>query len=536
MRPHWPLPFLPGLFLIALSFVGCQDGGQEAAAPERPNILFVFSDDHAAHAISAYSDRLIQTPHLDRLAEEGMRFDNCFVTNSICTPSRATVLTGQYSHRNGAYTLDVDFDGSQQVFPKLLQEAGYYTAVIGKWHLGTQPTGFDYYQVLPGQGDYFDPEFRESTRPWSAEPKQYEGYVTDLITDFTLNTLKNRPKDKPFMVMYQHKAPHDNWEYDDKHAHLFAEEDVPEPANLHDTFENRGEAPRRATQRLDKGEALFVYFREERPEQLAELEEQLEGKSEHEQTEILFEILQKDMTAQERMSASYQAYIKSYLRCVASIDDNLGRVLEYLDEEGLTDNTLVIYTSDQGFFLGEHGFFDKRFMYEESLRMPFLVRYPKEIEAGSVNKDIVTNVDFAETFLDYAGVPIPDGMQGRSLRPLFRGNTPDDWRKSMYYRYYLHRPHYDVSAHYGVRTDRYKLIFYYGLGLGKKGSLDEPLPPEWELFDLEKDPMEMNNVYHDPAYAGLVKELKAELMRLKQELGDTDEEYPQLLEVQKEHW
>lgn len=502
---------------------------------KQPNILFIYSDDHAAPAISAYSDRLMQTPHLDRIAEEGMRFDNCFCTNSICTPSRATVLTGKYSRQNGALTLDVPFDGSQQTFPKLLQKAGYYTAIVGKWHLGTEPTGFDYYNVLPGQGRYFDPVFRESTRDWTAEPEEIKGYVTDVITDLTLDALKNRPKDQPFCIMYQHKAPHDNFEYDEKHAHLFADEDVPEPDNLHDDFEGR-EAGRRSTQRLDMGESLFTYVREERSEEYARMRQnELRGKSEHEQTEIMFKLVEH-MSPEERMSAMYQAYIKSYLRCVASIDDNVGRVLDYLDEEGLAEDTIVIYTSDQGFFLGEHGFFDKRFMYEESLRNPFLVRYPGEIEPRSVNKNIVIDCDYAPTFLDYAGVPIPADMQGRSLRPLFQGKIPGDWRESMYYHYWLNRPHYNVAAHYGVRTKRYKLIFFYGLGLGAPGSVEEPLPPEWELFDLEKDPNEMNNVYNDPAYADVVKELKAELLRLKEKYGDTDEAYPELMEVRDQHW
>lgn len=479
-----------------------------AAAAKRPNIIYIMSDDHAAPAISAYTDRLIRTPNLDRLAKEGMRFDNCFCTNSICTPSRAVVLTGKYSHKNGALTLDVSFDGSQQTFPKLLQKAGYYTAMVGKWHLGTEPTGFDYYNVLPGQGAYFNPRLKESTQPWkrgSRGAKRHEGYVTDIITDIALNALKNRPKDKPFYLMYHHKAPHDTWQYDEKHAYIYADQDVPEPDNLLDRYENRGEAIKRCTQQL--GYDCTVYKKET-----------------------------GHLSGDARKKAQYQIYMKSYLRCVASIDDNVGRVLDYLDKEGLTDNTIVIYTSDQGFFLGEHGLFDKRFMYEESLRMPFLVRYPREIKAGSVNKDIITNCDFAETFLDYADVPIPDDMQGRSLRPLLQGKTPCDWPQSMYYRYWMHRPHYNVSAHYGVRTHRYKLIFYYGLGLGAPGALDEPLPPEWELFNLEKDPGEMNNVYGDPAYADTVKELKAELRRLKEQLEDTDDAYPELAKLNEKYW
>jgi arylsulfatase A-like enzyme len=528
-----------GTGVAALTLSGSQ---KAAAAAKRPNIIYIMSDDHAANGISAYGGFLAdvaKTPNIDRLAKEGMLFRNCFCTNSICTPSRATVVTGKYSHKNGALTLDVAFDGSQQTFPKLLQEAGYYTAMVGKWHLGTEPTGFDYYNVLPGQGEYFNPHLKESTQPWQRGirgAKRHQGYVTDVITDVALNTLKNRPKDKPFCLMYHHKAPHDMWEYDKKHAHLFEDEDVPEPDNLYDDYENRGEALKRTTQRLDQGEALYLYLRETMGgHELARLEKQMAGKSESEMVEEINKLF-ADMTPKERMRRSYQTYIKAYLRCVASIDDNLGRVLDYLDEEGLAEDTIIIYTSDQGFFLGEHGLFDKRFMYEESLRMPFLVRYPREIKPGSVNKDIITNCDFAETFLDYAGVPIPDDMQGRSLRPLLQGTTPGDWPQSMYYRYWMHRPHYNVAAHYGVRTQRFKLIFYYGLGLGAPGALDEPLPPEWELFDLEKDPREMNNVYGDPAYADTVKELKAELRRLKEQLEDTDEQYPELLRVQEKYW
>ena len=538
------LKFL-GVSAAASTLFGCSTSSQKSSSVvlngKRPNIIFIFSDDHAAPAISAYESFLsgsINTPNLDRLADEGMRFDNCFCTNSICTPSRAVVLTGKYSHKNGALTLDVAFDGSQQTFPKLLQKAGYYTAMIGKWHLRTEPTGFDYYNVLPGQGAYFNPKMKESTQPWKPGwegGKRHEGYVTDIITDVALDTLKNRPKDKPFCMIYQHKAPHDMWEYDEKHAHLYKDIDLPEPDNLYDDYKNRGEAIKRSTQKLGMGEGLYILMREQYREEFDDLTKRLGDSGEGEVAEAVGEIL-KDLSPKELISQSYQTYIKSYLRCVASIDDNLGRALKYLDEEGLTEDTIVIYTSDQGFFLGEHSLFDKRFMYEESLRMPFLVRYPREIKAESVNKDIITNCDFAETFLDYAGLPIPDDMQGRSLRPLFQGNTPGDWPQSMYYRYWMHRPHYNVSAHYGVRTHRHKLIYYYGLGLGAPGALDEPLPPEWELFDLIEDPSEMNNVYNDPAYADTVKELKAELLRLKEQLEDTDDAYPELAKQNEKYW
>jgi arylsulfatase A-like enzyme len=471
------------------------------------------SDDHAAPAISAYGGFLAEvakTPNIDRLAKEGMRFDNCFCTNSICTPSRAVILTGKYSHKNGVLTLDDVFDGSQQTFSKLLQKAGYYTGVVGKWHLKTQPTGFDYYNVLSGQGLYFNPIMYESTMPWWNKEgtiwwedleaveegkrggKQYKGYVTDVITDVALNFLKNKPKDKPFCLLYQHKAPHDMWEYDEKHAELFKDVEIPEPANLFDSHAHRGMAIKRCTQKIGRNHTLY------------------EDETEH-------------LSGRKRKKKQYQIYIKSYLRCVASIDDNVGRVLDYLDKSGLAENTIVVYTSDQGFFLGEHGLFDKRFMYEESLRMPLLIRYPREVKAASVNDNIVVNVDFAETFLDYAGLSVPGDMQGRSLRPLLQGGTPEDWRSSMYYRYWMHRAHFNIAAHFGVRTKRHKLIYYYGLPLDARGARPRATRPEWELFDLEKDPMEMNNVYDDHAYADVVKELKIELIRLRKELEDDGE-------------
>jgi arylsulfatase A-like enzyme len=450
---------------------------------ERPNIVFIMSDDHAAHAMTCYGSRINETPNMDRIAHEGVRLDNCFCTNSICSPSRATILTGTYSHINGVETLNDTFDGRQQTFPKLLQAAGYQTAIIGKWHLGHgdihDPTGFDYWNVLPGQGLYHDPKMFDM-----GEEKVFPGYATDLITDFSLDWLDKRDRDRPFCLLCHHKAPHRRWEPDDKHAHMYDDIDIPEPPTFNDDYSHRASAAAAATMRIDR-----------------DLDEK-DCKGEP----------PAGLSPQEVKQWKYQRYIKDYLRCVASVDDNIGRMLDYLDEEGLAEDTVVIYTSDQGFFLGDHGWYDKRFMYEESLRMPFVVRYPREIEPGSVNDDICLNNDFAPTFLDYAGLPIPDDMQGESFRSVLRGETPADWRQSMYYRYFMHLAHHGVFAHYGVRTKRYKLIYYYE---------EEPMPPEWELFDLEKDPLEMHSVYDDPAHSDVVEELKAELKRLREEVGDT---------------
>ena len=489
-----------GLAFGALALPGCMEGlNLSGKSSQRPNILFIMSDDHAAQAMSCYASKINKTPNLDRIANEGIRFDNCFCTNSICTPSRATILTGKYSHKNGCLTLSDRFDATQQTFPKLLQKAGYHTAVIGKWHLKTEPTGFDYWNVLPGQGKYFDPVMSER-RNFSP----YENYVTDIITDLALDFLKTRPKDKPFCLCYHHKAPHDMWEYDKKHAHLYEDIDIPEPDNFFDDYKNRGRAIKRATQKIGMEETVFLH-----------------GTQGDQFDNVRREIA--DLPPEQQKRRAYQYFIKAYLRCVASIDENTGRVLNYLDETGLKNNTIVIYTSDQGCFLGEHGLFDKRFMYEESLRMPLIVRYPREVKPGSVNDDIVLNVDFAETFLDYAGAPLPSDMQGRSLRPLLRGKRPKNWRTSMYYRYWMHGAHFNVAAHFGVRTKRYKLIYYYGLPLNAKGAKRRPTPPEWELFDLKKDLREMNNVYRDPAYRAVVRKLKTELVRLRRELEDDND-------------
>ena len=457
----------------------------------RPNILFIMSDDHASHAISAYGSRINQTPNIDRIAKEGIRFNNCFCTNSICTPSRATILTGTYNHVNNVTTLSSKLDGRLTTFPKLLQAEGYQTAIVGKWHLGhgrhADPTGFDYWNILPGQGLYHDPEMIDM-----GEKKVYPGYVTDIITDLSLDWLKERNPEQPFMLMTHHKAPHRPWDPDEKLMHLYQNTDIPEPETFHDDYSNRASAAKEAKMRVDRDMT---------------------------DRDLKYPV-PEGLTAAEEKQWKYQRYIKDYLRCVASIDNNVGRMLDYLDQEGLAENTIVVYTSDQGFFLGDHGWYDKRFMYEESLRMPFVMRYPREIEAGSINDDMILNLDFAQTFLDCTDVDQTDEMQGRSFRPLMNGKTIEDWRTSMYYRYWMHLAHHHVYAHYGLRTHDHKLIYYYADGLGTPGSADDPKPPEWELFDLKKDPHEINSVYNNPDYSEIQAQLTSELYQLQSQFGD----------------
>ena len=476
----------------------------------QPNLIFIMSDDHAAHAMSCYGSRINQTPHLDRIADGGMRLDNCFCTNSICTPSRAAILSGTYNHINGVTTLATHMDNRILTYPKLMREAGYQTAIFGKWHLGQGPehcpTGFDDWAVLPGQGVYHDPEFIFKG-PDGGTRRQIKGYATDIITDLAMNWMDRREAEKPFCLMVHHKAPHRHWDPDEKHAHMYDDVEIPEPDNLFDDYENRAEAAKIAVMRV--GEHMMD------SDVKCHIPDNLEGHA-----------LRK---------WAYQHYIKEYLRVIASIDDNIGRLLDYLDNNNLTDDTIIIYTSDQGFFLGDHGWYDKRFMYEESLRMPFIIRYPREIKPGSINSDIVTNVDFAPTFLDYAGIPVPEQFQGRSMRRLLRGETPSDWQNAMYYRYWMNNTEHNTAAHYGIRTLDYKLVYYYADGLNLPGTERlkefygktppakhaEDLQPEWELFDLKKDPREMNNVYHNPAYANIAKKLREELRAFQLRVGDT---------------
>ncbi|MEY5024540.1 MAG: hypothetical protein RLZZ244_68 [Verrucomicrobiota bacterium] len=461
------------------------------------------TDDHAAHAISAYGSKINQTPHLDRIGAEGMRFSNAFVCNSICTPSRATVLTGKYSHKNGTPVFNV-FDGSQQTVSKLLQAGGYYTAMVGKWHLGSEPTGFDHWNILPGQGRYFDPILYTA-----AGAREYPGYATQVITDLGIEALKARPKEKPFFLMLHHKAPHREWEPDPVNAAKFAHVQIPEPATLRDNYATRPAALPENKQTV-RNDLTRRDLKLKPPAGLDSKEAAKWLSVKPDEVEIEENGDKKTLRGEELLQWKFQRYMRDYLACVQGVDDEVGRIRKWLEAEGLADNTVVFYTTDNGFFLGDNGLYDKRFMYEPSLRIPLLVSWPGITKAGTVSDRFALNADYAPTFLDIAGLPIPSDMQGRSLVPVLRGENPPDWRKSMYYRYYHDPGHHNTRAHYGVRTATHKLIYYW-----KKEA--------WELFDLVRDPGEQRNLVDDPAAAAVLAELKGELARLRRELQDEDQ-------------
>ncbi|MGD9344525.1 MAG: sulfatase [Candidatus Aminicenantes bacterium] len=489
---------------VTLTLIPCCQK-TDATAESRPNIIFIMADDHAAHAVSVYGSRINRTPHIDRIAIEGIRFTNCFCTNSICAPSRAVILTGTYSHLNGVRDNAVSFDGTQTTFPKILQNEGYQTAMIGKWHLKSEPTGFDYWNVLPGQGQYYNPDLIEM-----GEKKQHSGYVTDILTDIALDFLKNRRNpSKPFLLMLHHKAPHRNWQPAARHLDVYDDVVFPEPETLFDDYATRSRAASDQEMTLRRHMRVDQDVKMGDPPQRLDDEQRTAWETVYRPKRETFREEKPEGEAFVRWI--YKRYMEDYLGCIAAIDESVGRLLDYLDESGLAENTVVVYTSDQGFFLGDHGWYDKRFMYEESLRMPLVVRYPGRIEPGSVGGHIVSNLDFAPTFLDLAGAEIPAAMQGRSLRKLLSNEAVDGWRRSLYYHYYEYPAVHMTKRHYGVRTERYKLMhFYYDIDA-------------WELYDLEKDPNEINNVYDNPAYTDVVTELKAEIERLQNLYGDSEE-------------
>lgn len=520
------------LMLTAIAlFSSCATNQQ--AEQEKPNIIYIMTDDHAWQALSCYGSTRNETPHLDRLAEEGMRFDRAFVTNSICAPSRATLLTGKYSHVNGQLTNMHVFDGDQMTFPKLLQKAGYKTAMIGKWHLRSEPQGFDYWKVLPGQGSYYNPDFIEMGKEY-----RDTGYVTDLVTDDVINWIDTLDRSQPFCVLYHQKAPHRQWWPGPDHLTTYEDVTFDEPETLFDEYIGR-KAAQEAMMEIDSHMFLskdlkikpeFVKEKDVYPDNLRtrsyDIYMSRYNRMTPEQQEMWDKAYAKrnrefqnpDLTGKALVRWKYQQYMKDYLRCIASVDDNVGRLMKYLKDNNLDENTIVVYTSDQGFYLGEHGWFDKRFMYKESLKMPLIVRYPNAIAPGSTNEDFVMNLDFAPTFLDYAGVEIPSDIQGKSLKPVLEGNTPGDWRSRMYYHYYEYPGYHMVKRHYGIRTEKYKLMhFYYDID-------------QWELYDLEKDPHEMNNLINDPDYQSIAEDLKTQLEDLRKKYGDTDEQAREYIE------
>ncbi|WP_370519066.1 sulfatase [Marinoscillum sp. 108] len=516
---------------IAMSFLvlfsACTP--KEKPVDSRPNILFIMSDDHAYQAISAYSDHLIQTPNIDRLANEGILFKNACVTNSICAPSRATILTGKHTHINGKIDNLSAFDTTQVTFPQLFQEAGYQTAMFGKLHFGNNPKGVDDFMILPGQGDYLNPDFITPRGDTTIM-----GYVTDIITDLTLNWLKEkRNPEKPFLMMYLHKAPHRNWWPRGDKFQKYSKMTFPEPETLFDDYKNRGTAAKTAEMNILKhmkynsdskvrhettdrmGEVLPVVpgnqtwgyktYARMTDKQKAEYDNVLDSISDY------FETNWPTMTDEEKISWKYQRYMQDYLACIESVDENVGRVLDYLDESGLAENTMVIYTSDQGFYLGEHGWFDKRFIYDESFKTPLLIRWPNKITPGTTNEEMVQNLDFAQTFLEAAYINAPGDMQGESLMPLLTGGDSLWTRDAVYYHFYEYPSVHMVKRHYGIVTKEFKLVhFYYDVD-------------EWELYDRLKDPKEMKNVINDPAYTDQVADLKARLARLRLKYKDSQE-------------
>ena len=481
-----------------------------------PNILFILSDDHTSQTWGIYGGRLAdyaRTDNIRRLANEGVVLDNCFCTNSISSPSRASILTGRYSHNNGVYTLDDTLDTSLPTIATVLQQSGYHTALVGKWHLKSQPQGFDYYSIFYDQGEYRDPTFINSTDPWPGDRnfgERVRGFSTDLVTEKAIEWMKA----EPFLMCCHFKATHEPYDFPERMRHLYDGVVFPEPENFLDwgpetngrTFEGQTieEIARRWTEASKDPDKWWCRY--------PELPFSTEG-----------------MSPIAARKAAYQKLIRDYLRCAATVDDNIGKLLDALDDMGIADNTIVIYVADQGYFLGEHGFFDKRMYYEEAARMPFVIRYPGEVPAGKRVDDLILNVDFAATLADYAGADAPEGSQGRSFRDNLRGDTPDDWRTSIYYRYWTQ--HKERPAHIGVRTDRYKLIFLYGNRLDMTGSTDYVSRPSWEFYDLQEDPYEDHNAYNDPQYQDIIKKMKKEMMRLRTETGDTDASRPVMLDI-----
>lgn len=488
-----------------------------------PNILFIFSDDHTALSWGIYGGELenyAKNDNIKRLANEGAVLNNAFCTNSICSPSRASVLTGQYSHINQVYTLNESLPQGHPNIAKTLGNSGYQTSVIGKWHLVKQPEGFDYFNVLPGQGRYNNPILK-TAEDWqdgwkSNLGKEYKGFSTDVITNLTIEHLKKREKERPFLMFCNFKATHEPFDYPERFASLYRDDTIPEPISLLDFGKE-------TTGRTFTGQVL---------ENLGKRWDRASKDTTYWTSYPGLPYSLDNLDSIQKRKKIYQKLVKDFMRCGAAIDDNIGRLLDFLEEEGLAENTIVIYTSDQGYFLGEHGFFDKRLIYEESLRMPFVIRYPKEIKGGQRIDDIILNIDFPALLADYAGVKNLNYVQGTSFRENLKGTTPNSWRKQMYYRYWLHHP--DRPAHLGLRNQRYKLALFYGQALNKKGASKESSLPTWEFYDLKKDPHELHNAINDSEYFSVIEEMKQQLILERKKFGDSDDTYPIMQKIFKE--
>lgn len=533
------------LWIVALmmtSLTGCQQSEKAA----KPNILYIMSDDHTAQAFGVYGSRLAElnpTPNIDRLAHEGMLFSNTFCNNSICTPSRASIITGQYCQTNGVLDLAGKIEPERQYLAHEIKKQGYETAVIGKWHLKEKPEAFDYYNVLYSQGDYFNPVLYEkgqtSTTMALINGKEkemvgtkYEGHSSDVITDLSLKWLKNRDDSKPFFLLHQFKAPHDMFEFAPRYADYLADVEIPEPANMYDNTGNGS-----------------IATRGENDELIHDIGSSISHRNPIRNMGMHMDI-DPNIPDPEYTHQAYQEYLKRYLRCVKGVDDNFKRIIDHLEEMGELDNTIIIYTGDQGFMLGEHDYIDKRWMYEESMRMPLLVRYPKSVKAGSKSDALISNTDFAPTMIELAGGTVPEYMQGKSFKSILEtGNEPENWRKAAYYRYWMHMAHKHANpAHFGIRTKEYKLIFFYGIdykvrddapidfSVNPESRSDFQTPAAWELYDMKNDPFEMNNLYGKKGYEEITKELKALLKSTREEINETDKNYPAIQKIIEENW
>lgn len=515
--------------VVCAGFISFYGGN---AYGERPNILFIMSDDHTAQAVGAYATvlkPLNPTPTIDSLAKDGITFENTFCVNAICTPSRASIITGQYPHVNGVFDLTGRITPDNQTLPIAFRNAGYQTAMIGKWHLKEEPN-FDYYKVLPGQGKFFDTQFRiQGDKPWPGNVITHKGeHSSDAITDSTLSWFKNnRDPDKPFFICHQYKAPHDYFENAQRYQSYLADVTIPEPPTLYDVPSSFGSiATRGHNDELMPHIGTSIGKRNPRRSYAVDLHQRFP-----EELPANYDV--QRMSEIETTRYAYQAYLKKYLRCVKGIDDNLERLFDYLKAEGLYDNTIIIYTGDQGFWLGENDYQDKRWAYDPSMRMPLIIRYPKSIPAGIRSDAIIENVDFPAMMLDFAGIDIPGSMQGRSFKSICEtGMEPADWKKAAYYRYWMHMAHHDNPGEMAIRTKKHKLIYFYGVNY--QGEYQTP--PAWELYDLQKDPQELNNVYDHPDYRSIRNRLKTQFAQLRHEIGDDGSHYPACEKIVQEFW